>query len=235
MKGQKWAHWFGDRMVALSEENIVLRGQWGSSGTEGASGSSPVLVWIWPGWDAASSVGGIVAVGCVGGWWFFWEEAVFPLALRHPSCPIGWWGAGELAWGRHGSARAREEADDGITGGNGMVEPRCQVYHPDHSNSHIIICQFLPFFKFLSTTMMQSGNEKEHYYGTAAAPLPLLFYTICLNINGKWHGWSRRRVLGQQRRSGGVGSSTLIDVPTIKQEQSKNKLYYLSKKRNSKK
>jgi hypothetical protein len=77
---------------------------------------------------------------------FFWEQAVFPLALRHPSCPIGWWGAGELTRGRGGSARVGEEADDGITGGDGMAEPRCQVYHPNHSNSHVVICQFLPFF-----------------------------------------------------------------------------------------
>ena len=48
----------------------------------------------------------------------------------NPSCPIGRWGAGGLAWGRRGSARAvAEEANDGITGGDGMAEPCRQVYH----------------------------------------------------------------------------------------------------------
>ena len=47
---------------------------------------------------------------------FFLERVIFPSAPRHPSGLIGQWGVRELARGRCGSARAVEEADDGVTG-----------------------------------------------------------------------------------------------------------------------
>ena len=78
---------------------------------------------------------------------FFWGRDVFPSALRRPSCPIGRWGGGGLAWGRRGSARAVvEEANEGNTGNDAMSEPCYQVYHPNHSKSYVEFCQILPFF-----------------------------------------------------------------------------------------
>ncbi len=38
-----------------------------------------------------------------------------------------------------------EEANEGNTGGD-AAKPRCQVYHPNHSNSYVEFCQILPFF-----------------------------------------------------------------------------------------
>jgi hypothetical protein len=62
-------------------------------------------------------------------------------ALRRQSCPIGSWGAGGLARGRRGCASAvAEEVEEGSTSGGGMVEPRRQVYHLNHSNSYVDIC-----------------------------------------------------------------------------------------------
>ena len=91
----------------------------------------------------------VVSLG-LGAWrddGFFRGRDIFPSALRRPSCPIGRWGAGGLAWGRRGSARAVvEEANEGNTRSNAMAEPCCLVYHPNHSNSYLEFCQILPFF-----------------------------------------------------------------------------------------
>ncbi len=58
--------------------------------------------------------------------------------------------------------------------------------------------------------MARERKWKGALFRTAAGSPPLLLYTICLDADGGWHGWSRHRVLGRRLRSEGVGNSTWL-------------------------